>query len=211
MKKTLLVCAAALTFTSCSSVPSKNTDNDLTPVQITEISSGSFPKRQFDNESDKTRYSDFAIDSCTLFYRCMSDIMLVGYALEPTGFNTIGYKKYIFKECDFTKFKQDITIDDVKRAETEMSKCVYNDKLDLEPKFKNIKTRYKEYGRQYVFFYNKKGDLCVLINCCCGKSKYNWLFSKQYFIVDDGGDCYWKMFINLDKGLLISYYINGEA
>ena len=113
MKKTLLVCAAALAFTSCSSVPSKNTDNDLTPVQITEISSGSFPKRQFDNESDKTRYSE--------------------------------------------------------------------------------------------------GDLCVLINCCCGKSKYNWLFSKQYFIVDDGGDCYWKMFINLDKGLLISYYINGEA
>lgn len=208
MKKAFLVCAALLALaatTACISGKSTvTTYKKVSPIQITEIFPGVFPSKQYASEAEKNNYSSFEIDTNTLFHRCVSETMLVGYALVPTGFDTLFFPMWLHG-CDFARFKQQVTLDDVRRAETLLAKSINKEELDLY--FCHIKTRYRDYGRQYVFFYNKAGDLCVMVNCSC--EKHDWLFSRRYTVVCDGGDCYWRMVINLDNGQLIYYNING--
>ena len=211
MKKILLVCAIVCglgMMTACKSGNSISKANkEVAPMLITSISQGVFPtKPQFENEFDSLFYARFSIDTSTLFFRCNSDTLLVGYALVPKGFDTLRYLIWVH-DCDFAKFKPQVTLDDLRRTETTLAKCINKDEMTMH--FGHIKTRYWDYGRQYLFFYNKEGDLCVKVNCSC--DKYDWLFSRRYTSVCDGGDCYWQMAINLDKGVLLNYYINGYA
>ena len=177
------------------------------PVTISAVSQGMFPVYpQLNDKWDSLFYGGFSIDTNTLFHRCVTDTTLVGFVLVPTGFDTLVYQMWV-SECGFAKFKREVTIEEVQSAENVLADCVNKKELDLQ--FHNIKKRYNKYGRQYLFFYNKRGDLCVKVNCSC--DKYDWLFSRRYTRVCDGGDCYWEMAINMDKREIIGYYINGYA
>ena len=57
--------------------------------------------------------------------------------------------------------------------------------------------------------YDENDQLCVLVNCSC--EKYDWLFSHRYCSVRDGGDCYWRMVINLETGKTLYVSVNGEG
>ena len=189
------------------------------PIVVTElIKADHFAQKQFDNKRDSLGYYHFSIDEHTYFHRCNADTQLVGYVLVPTEFdslfmkgrinnygNTIegwsGKKRHDF---DYGRFKQDITLEDVQRAENVLAAAV-NGQYD----FKSIRKRYKDYGRQYIFFYDENDQLCVLVNCSC--EKYDWLFSRRYCYVLDGGDCHWRMVINLETGKTLYVSVNGEA
>ena len=62
---------------------------------------------------------------------------------------------------------------------------------------------------QSAVFYDENNQLCVLVNCSC--EKYDWLFSRRYCYVHDGGDCYWRMVINLETGKTLYVSVNGEG
>ena len=180
---------------------------DVKPINITAVSKGMSPVYpQFKDKWDSLFYGGFSIDTSTLFHRCVSDTTLVGFVLVPTGFDTLIYKKWV-SNCGFAKFKREVTLEEVQCAENLLAVCVNKKELDLQ--FQGIKKRYNEYGRQYLFFFNKAGDLCVMVNCSC--EKYDWLFSRRYTRVCDGGDCYWEMAINIDKREILKYIINGDA
>jgi hypothetical protein len=211
MKKIMLVCAAMFTLaamTACKSGMSVTAAIvDAKPISITSVSQGMFPVYpQLNDKWDSLMYGSFSIDTNTLFHRCVSDTTLVGFVLVPTGFDTLAYQMWV-SDCGFAKFKREITIEEVQSAENLLTVCV--NKKDLDLRFHNIKKRYNEYGRQYLFFYNKEGNLCVKVNCSC--KKYDWLFSRRYTSVCDGGDCFWEMTINIDKREIIRYSINGYA
>ena len=80
----------------------------------------------------------------------------------------------------------------------------------------------RNYYRQYVFFNKTNGDSMVYINGFCELLKQpvdscntiiwkpiDW--KKTIVIVDDGGDCYWSILINLTKKNFDFFMINGEA
>lgn len=119
----------------------------------------------------------------------------------------IGSKKIKEPHNSFAQFKPRVTISDVQRAETTLAKLISNEEKYWL--FKDVRKRFKDYGRQYIFFYNMDGDECVFINCSC--EKYDWMFSRFYHRALDGGSCNWQIIINLNKDKVIEYNINGEA
>jgi hypothetical protein len=78
------------------------------------------------------------------------------------------------------------------------------------------------YFRQYVGFRNTAGDRIIWVNALCdiknGMVEKNgehilepWPWTKELIIVDDGGDCYWNILLNIDKEEYSNFFVNGEA
>ena len=68
----------------------------------------------------------------------------------------------------------------------------------------------KSYRRQYVGYFNEKGEKVIYINLFWKKNiKPDWL-TKQVDVLD-GGHYYWKVSINLTTSQLFNFYVNGEA
>ncbi|CAG4997364.1 hypothetical protein DYBT9275_01756 [Dyadobacter sp. CECT 9275] len=67
------------------------------------------------------------------------------------------------------------------------------------------------YDRQYVAVINQQKEREVWVNCEC-RGKYD-TDSYKYRLVDadDGGDCYFRVKVNLDKHKYHSLSVNGEA
>lgn len=214
IKLTLLL---VLSQSVMAQLPKPYAKPNTKPIIVTDlIKPEGFAKKNYDNKRDSANYYYFSIDEQTYFYRCNVDTQLIGYVLVPTGFDSVfmkgrinsagslidkGKKLHLF---GYGRFKQDITIEDVQRAENALAAA-----LNEKDYFKQIRKRYKVYGRQYIFFYDENNELCVFVNCSC--EKYNWLFSRRFCSVRDGGDCYWKMVLNLETGKILSVSVNGEA
>ena len=66
-----------------------------------------------------------------------------------------------------------------------------------------------KYKRQYVPVINEQGEKEVWINCFCGKWNKNG--KKEMLIVNDGGNCYFNLKINLTTKTIYDFMVNGEA
>jgi hypothetical protein len=67
----------------------------------------------------------------------------------------------------------------------------------------------KEYKRQYVPVINSKGDKEVWINSFCDDWGKDW--RSEILIVEDGGNCYFNLIINLSDLSYRVFIVNGEA
>ena len=64
------------------------------------------------------------------------------------------------------------------------------------------------YRRQFIAVINPKGEKEVWVNCFCSSGP-NW--RKVEVVVDDGGNCYFNVKINLTKASWYEMMVNGEA
>ena len=62
------------------------------------------------------------------------------------------------------------------------------------------------YKFQYLPIVNSKNEKIVWINAFCGEQK-DWV--KEIISVDDGGNCYWQVFINLTNKTGYQFTVNG--
>ena len=120
-----------------------------------------------------------------------------------------GYKKWMPKA------------DDIKIVEKIIQKAIENKEFDFleEPISENLKIYYQ----QYIPYINKNGERIIEINAFCeilefppnlenGDTEWTKMnLKKEYIIVDDGGDCYWQITINLDKMEYRDLKVNGVA
>jgi hypothetical protein len=161
-----------------------------------------------------------------IFYGCASTDSRVGrkvdskenakqntsiIAVFPLGEN----EKDIFKDA---KENADLTITDLKQIDSVLHTCIadYNAKQEQNSdlRFKKDKSVYwidlKNYKRQYIAVINRKGEKEVWINCFCDSfNDPNW---KTYIInVDDGGNCFFNLKINLTAGNYYDLFVNGDA
>ena len=67
----------------------------------------------------------------------------------------------------------------------------------------------KGYHKQYVPVINESGEKIVWINFFCSTFNYNW--KKEIIMVDDGGNCFFNIKINLTKKTYSELSINGYA
>jgi hypothetical protein len=105
-----------------------------------------------------------------------------------------------------------LTQKDVEKIEMLLTSCVndYNKKLSADYKqYFSIDLIKGKYKRQYVAVINKKGDKEVWVNCFCQTHNDNWRTS--IIIVDDGGNCYFNLKINLTKEKCYDLIVNGLA
>jgi len=64
-----------------------------------------------------------------------------------------------------------------------------------------------KYKFQYIPVITKSGEKQVWVNAFCTSHGIDW--SKDIIGVDDGGNCYWNMIINLTKKTYHNFMVNG--
>ena len=79
----------------------------------------------------------------------------------------------------------------------------------------------KKYHRQYIGYFNNKGERMIYVNCFqLDKDQLSEKIKKSarvpdwhntLYIVDDGGRRYWQAHINLDKKEINDISVNGVA
>ncbi len=67
----------------------------------------------------------------------------------------------------------------------------------------------KKYKRQYITYFNIEGEKEVWVNCFCSPPGPYW--RKELFLVDDGGNCYFNITINLTTKRPADLSANGVA
>jgi hypothetical protein len=117
----------------------------------------------------------------------------------------------------------DLTNDDLQRIETILNKSIKDYNPKQERQFKKINNKHPEYKldkenfiinltqyrRQYVASLNSKGEKEVWVNCFCEAYEKDW--TKDLIIVNDGGNCFSNLKINLSTGKYYEFRVNGEA
>jgi hypothetical protein len=66
-----------------------------------------------------------------------------------------------------------------------------------------------DYKRQYVSIINSIGEKEVWINCFCDSFYKDW--KKQILHVDDGGNCFFNLKVNLSTKKCYDIFVNGYA
>jgi hypothetical protein len=66
-----------------------------------------------------------------------------------------------------------------------------------------------KYYKQLITVINLKGQKEVWVNCLCRINDTSW--KKDVVIVEDGGNCYFQLKINLTTGVVSEFFINGVA
>jgi hypothetical protein len=92
--------------------------------------------------------------------------------------------------------------DDVSKAEEILKKFLMKENPSIYSKF----SRYK---LQYFGLINKDNEKVIFINAGIGFEKGEW--KRDYLSVDDGGDNYFNIKVNLNQSKCFDFYVNGEA
>jgi len=112
-------------------------------------------------------------------------------------------------------------INDIKIVQEVIDNAIVNSEFDFLKK--PVKEYIKEYYLQYIPYINENGERIIEVNAFCeiwdfppppeSKSdewiKMDW--KNEYVMVFDGGDCYWRLTINIDKKEYYDLMINGVA
>jgi hypothetical protein len=56
---------------------------------------------------------------------------------------------------------------------------------------------------------NTKGDKEVWVNCFCRNAVGNW--KEELILVQDGGNCYFQLKVNLNTKKYYEFTVNGNA
>jgi len=105
----------------------------------------------------------------------------------------------ILKQCiDAYNPDQKIQFDTISKAHPDYNLKVDNFVIDL--------SRYK---RQYFPVINSAGQKEVWVNCFCNDFDKDW--RTEMLIVNDGGNCYFNLTINLTAKTFSRFIVNGDA
>jgi hypothetical protein len=116
-----------------------------------------------------------------------------------------------------------LTSDDLVEIETLFTICIDEHNIEKEKEYLKMKEKQprsklskdfyvidtKRHKRQYIAVINEKGEKEVWINCFCNSMNKNW--RKVIIGVDDGGNCFFNLKINLTAKKYYDLMVNGHA
>jgi hypothetical protein len=140
------------------------------------------------------------------------EIVATGQPVDTSLIAVIPFDKSRDWLFDKTYTPSTLTQSDIEKIEALLITCVthYNNKLSADNKqYFAIDLAKEKYKRQYVAVINNKGDKEVWINCLCRTHGDNWRTS--IILVDDGGNCFFNLKINLTKEQCYDLSVNGLA
>ncbi len=152
-------------------------------------------------------------------------IILAPIVLEcmfPVGFQniytTISDKSQINIDANNFNGYWNPTVNDYRKIEVVLETAINTDKQDYIEKLTSENSKF--YYRQYLFYLDKNNDSIAYINALCGllKAPYDssgvivnktmdW--KNKFITVNDGGDCYWSIRINMSKDNYSNFLVNG--
>ena len=131
---------------------------------------------------------------------------------NPTKADTSEYAILIFDRSDSWLFENAIpailTSNDIDLIKNILEKAVelYNKNIGSDA-FAIRPLKY--YKMQFVSVINEKGEKKVWVNCLCHTSSKN--LKKGILIVNDGGNCFFNVKINLTTKTFYQLAVNGDA
>jgi len=129
-------------------------------------------------------------------------------------------EKWVFsKNCR----KTNLTKDDLDNIAILLNEKVQEFNIEAKKRLEELKNENKKikfdrnqfvidlnnYKRQYVAVINQNNEKEVWINCFCGDWGENR--KKNIVIVEDGGNCYFNLKINLTTKKCYDFIVNGDA
>ena len=180
----------------------------LRPIPVTEISVATHDTSKYKSPIAKQLCS--YIDTSITFNECRNDTGVVGYLLDFHDNQPFRGYRSIWKHTSNSSegIAIHVGLKEVQRAEILLAKEL-DLKADSSQEIQRALTapRFYQYTRQYIFYVEEGGDTCVSINFAIPE-EYNCMDSR-YLTVSDGGDDYWNAVLNLSKGQILHYYVNG--
>lgn len=152
------------------------------------------------------------------------DKNLLSINIDSTRFCVFEYNssyRWIFPE---NSIKSELTNEDIKIAEQllnqEIKKFNEEGKIRsdyLKEKFpdrqfyeKQFSIILEEYRRQYIIATSPTRDKILHINFFCGTEGFEY-WKEEYVSVDDGGNCFFQVLVNISKIKLLEFSVNGVA
>jgi hypothetical protein len=143
--------------------------------------------------------------------------------IDTTKIVVISFNKKKYDWIFPTGKKTKLTAKDFILIENILKKCIEEYNPKKEKQFEEIKEKHKDYKlekenfiidlerykRQYIAIVNEKGETEVWVNCFCDKKEKTW--KKEIILVDDGGNCFFNVKINVTKGKYYELNVNGSA
>lgn len=169
-----------------------------------------------------TYYEIIKIDEMILDSQKIILAPIVLKCMFPFGFQNIyttisDTSPIKLKPYDFNGYWTPSEID-YRRIESILEQAIKTDKQDYIERLTPENS--KLYYRQYLFYLNKDNDSIAYINALCGllKAPYDssgvivnktmdW--KNKFITVNDGGDCYWSIRINMSKDNYSNFLVNG--
>ena len=141
---------------------------------------------------------------------------------DSTSFVVLPFDKksdYLFKGAK----PAELSVTEISRVESLLKQAVhehnkaqekdYQEMLKSSPNTPYGRENYfidlQKYRRQFIAMYNASGEKEVWVNCFCSGSESNW--RREVVMVDDGGNCFFNLKINLFKGTWHDMMVNGLA
>lgn len=126
-----------------------------------------------------------------------------------------GHKFEDSKDCfdnSFAYFSKNksITIEKLNCDEQKIVKEIIRKALK-ESEFVSDDTNDNQYYKQCIISYNKEGEKIVWVNCVRKNIGYENEWNKAIIEVEDGGDYYFNLKININTKTYYEMYVNGFA
>lgn len=140
--------------------------------------------------------------------------------VSPSYFPS-GSKNAILSKFDIEQIEElmEVSLNEYNKNELKR----YNELKKVRPDIKqsSFLIDLKHYKRQFVCAIDPKGDKIVWINCLCfGDDMNSWIYGDEVdprynwktniLVVQDGGNCYFNIKINLTKRKSYDLMVNGE-
>jgi hypothetical protein len=107
-----------------------------------------------------------------------------------------------------------LTNEDLKRIEIILINCINDYNRHRRPYNGSSEAAAQKlylpiYKRQYIASFNTKGEKEIWVNCFCNSVEVDW--KRTLVIVQDGGNCFFNLLINLTTGHCDHLIVNGLA
>jgi hypothetical protein len=120
------------------------------------------------------------------------------------GYSIFTYEKKFYNYFTKDVSPYDLTQKDLVRLDEILERCFEDNKTELN-KASN------QYGKQIIAVINPKNEIEVWVSCNCKDKRFKDEFYCQIMEVKDGGNCHFRLKVNLTKQSYSELSINGEA
>lgn len=112
-------------------------------------------------------------------------------------------------EGEKVKFRP-VTEQEAERAKNAAIRYI-EDKVSAPESYLRLRYRYEKYTKQYVGFTDENGNEFIYINGFCSEYSNIDDLRENLLIVFDGGNCFFRIKIDLKTGKCVSFSIHGVA
>ena len=139
--------------------------------------------------------------------------------IDKSRYVILPYNKsdyYVAGRFTTNSVKAKLTEKEINEIEPLLYQCVkeYNDKQEQvhiespEAKRKRFMIDISSYKFQFIAARTPKGDKIVWVNCSCASFDY---WEKQVIRINDGGNCFFNLMIDVTKGFYYDFSVNANG